>query len=389
VHADSVLYIFDESKAIRPAVFEAAEGAFSGAVASTGDRPTTPPAERGLEAYAVATSTPGEPQGQFYDIHMNREKYQDWHPMHVTLKQVIRAGRISDDWAAAREKQWGRDSAPFQTRVLGNFYASSADAVIPLAWVEDAIERWNVWLKCGRPKQAPNKVLGVDVALGGADFTGIAHRRGDVIEKVEKLKLSNTVKIADAVEARLGGDDEAVVDSIGVGAGVLATLRERLRRARPFTASKKSFRKDISRQHGFVNRRAEMWWGMRERLDPAFDPEVCLPPDDQLIGELTAPKWDETASGKIQVESKKDIRKRIDRSTDLADAVLQTFTSPESESESHAAAASGTTALLNEVQQFQRAENLEGFEPGAVGAGALPFGSEGEAQLFARWEGEF
>lgn len=388
VHADSVLYIFDESKAIRPAVFEAAEGAFSGALASTGERPTTSPAERGLEAYAVATSTPGEPQGQFYDIHMNREKYTDWHPMHVTLKQVIKAGRISDDWAQARERQWGRDSAPFQTRVLGNFYASAADAVIPLAWVEDAIERWHVWTKSGRRKFSATKVLGVDVALGGADFTGIAHRRGHVVEKVEKLKISNTVKIADAVEKLMGAGDEAVVDSIGVGAGVLATLRERHLRARPFTASKKSFKRDLSREHGFVNRRAEMWWAMRELLDPSFEPDICLPPDDQLIGELTAPKWDETAGGKLVVESKKDIKKRIDRSTDLADAVLQTFTSRESESEAHQAQ-SGTGALLTAVQQFQRAENLEDFEPGAVGPGAVPFGSEGDVHLFSRWEGEF
>jgi len=390
VHADSVLYIFDESKAIRPAVFEAAEGAFSGAPASTGERPTTSPADRGLEAYAVATSTPGEPQGQFYSIQTNRDKHPDWHVIHVTLKQVIHAGRISLDWAKARKNEWGEDSAPYQTRVLGNFYASSADAVIPLAWVEDAMERWDVWVKSGRRKFSPTKVLGVDVALGGADFCGIAHRRGHVIEKVEKLKLSNTVKVADAVETRLASGDEAVIDSIGVGAGVLATLRERGRNARPFTASKKSFKKDVGREHGFLNRRAEMWWAMRELLDPAFSPDVAIPRDDQLIGELTAPKWTETASGKIKVESKDEIRKRIDRSTDLADAVLQTWTSRESESEAHAEAeGSGSTALLTAVHEFQRAENLEVFEPGATGAGALPFGTGDEARSFARWEGQF
>lgn len=390
VHADSVLYIFDESKAIRPQVFEAAEGAFSGAPASTGERPTSSPAERGLEAYAVATSTPGEPQGQFYDIHTNREKYQDWHVKHVTLKQVIRAGRISDDWAEARKKQWGEDSAPYQTRVLGNFYASSADAVIPLAWVEDAMERWDVWVKSGRRKFATNKVLGVDVALGGADFCGIGHRRGHIVEKIEKLKLSNTVKVADAVEARMSVGDEAVVDSIGVGAGVLATLRERGRNARPFTASKKSFKKDASREHGFLNRRAEMWWAMREMLDPAFEPDVAIPRDDQLIGELTAPKWSETASGKLQVESKADVKKRLDRSTDLADAVLQSFTSKESESEAHAEeGGSGTTALLTAVQSYQQVDSLESFEPGSAGNGAIPFGSGTEAHDFNQWEREF
>jgi hypothetical protein len=125
-------------------------------------------------------------------------------------------------------------------------------------------------------------------------------------------------------------------------------------------------------------------------LDPAFEPDVAIPRDDQLIGELTAPKWTETASGKIQVESKEEIRKRLDRSTDLADAVLQTFTSRESESEAHAdVGGSGTTALLTAVQQFQRTESLEGFEPGSVGPGAIPFGDTGEAHHFATWEGQF
>jgi hypothetical protein len=390
VHADSVLYIFDESKAIRPQVFEAAEGAFSGAPKSTGERPAAPPAVRGMEAYAVATSTPGEPQGHFFEIHMNADKFPDWHRIHVQLKQVIQAGRITQDWADARKAQWGEDSAPYQNRVLGEFYASSADAVIPYAWVEAAIERWKDWEKAGRRKHAPNKVLGVDVALGGVDFTGIAHRRGHVVEKIEKLTLSDTVKIAKQVKERQGPADESVVDAIGVGAGVLSTLRSWGMKARPFTASKKSFKRDLSREHGFLNRRAEMWWGMRELLDPAFEPDVCLPPDDQLIGELTAPKWNETASGKLQVESKDEIRKRLGRSTDLADAVLQTFTTRESESDIHQEArGSGTQALLTAVREFQRAESLEGFEPGSAGAGTYAFGSGNEAASFARWEGEF
>ncbi len=50
-HADQILYVFDESKAIPAAIFDAAEGAFSSGV-----------------AYAVAISTPGEPAGRFFEI---------------------------------------------------------------------------------------------------------------------------------------------------------------------------------------------------------------------------------------------------------------------------------------------------------------------------------
>jgi hypothetical protein len=70
---------------------------------------------------------------------------------------------------------------------------------------------------------------------------------------------------------------------------------------------------------------------MRERLDPSGGFLLELPPDDLLTGDLTAPKWRVTSGGRIQVESKDDIRKRIGRSTDSADAVIQAYWSPEIE----------------------------------------------------------
>jgi hypothetical protein len=92
-----------------------------------------------------------------------------------------------------------------------------------------------------------------------------------------------------------------------------------------FNASRKTRRLDRSGEYGFVNQRAAMWWMTREALDPAFDPTLAIPPVDDLIGELTAPKWRVTPSSKLQVESKDDVKKRIGRSTDLADAVCQTL----------------------------------------------------------------
>jgi hypothetical protein len=47
--------------------------------------------------------------------------------------------------------------------------------------------------------------------------------------------------------------------------------------------------------------------------------------DDLLIGDLTAPRWSVNSSGRIQIESKDDIRKRLGRSTDSGDAVVQAF----------------------------------------------------------------
>src|SRR6185312_2888777 len=121
-------------KAIPGATFDAAEGAFANAGSDTVS-----------EALAFAVSTPGEPQGRFYDIHARKPGYEDWFVWHVTLEDTIQAGRVSREWAEQRKRQWGEDSAVYQNRVLGEFASSEEDGVIPLGWIERANERWHVW----------------------------------------------------------------------------------------------------------------------------------------------------------------------------------------------------------------------------------------------------
>jgi hypothetical protein len=84
--------------------------------------------------------------------------------------------------------------------------------------------------------------------------------------------------------------------------------------------------RDRAKELSFSNKRSAAWWNMRELLDPAYDSDIALPPCDILTGDLTAPKrGKDTSSGKITVESKKDIKKRLNRSTDDGDAVVMAF----------------------------------------------------------------
>lgn len=400
-HADSVLFIFDESKAIRAEVFNAAEGAFSAAGGKDevpadvepvgGDGASLAESGRALEALVVATSTPGEPSGTFYDIHTHKPGYEDWWTRHVTLDEVVAAKRVSPAWAKQRALQWGEESALYANRVLGEFHSSAADSVIPLAWAEAAVERWYIWSKQGRRKRSRTRVLGVDVALGGADMTAIATRRGVVCEKVERLNTADTIKAAAQVSIRMDGNDESVVDTIGVGAGVVDQLRLLGVTVRTFIANAKSYRRDRTGDREFVNRRAEIWWLMRERLDPAFNPEICLPDDALLIAELTAPRWKEVGGGKIQVEAKEDIKKRLGgRSTDTADAVLQTWASPESVDDG----LSEETVSVGVAERFSDLSDVERFmsgggdiSPKATTNGAIPFGSTVDDSFYA-WEQE-
>ena len=119
----------------------------------------------------------------------------------------------------------------------------------------------------------------------------------------------------------------AVIDVIGIGAGVVDRLREMGYDdlVVPFNAAERTDFKDQSGLLGMVNKRAAVWWHMRELLDPSSGHAVALPPDDELIGDLTAPRSRPVSGGKIMVESKGDIRVRLGRSTDAGDAVVMAF----------------------------------------------------------------
>lgn len=306
-HADSLLYVLDEAKAIPPATWDAAEGALAGEG----------------EAFVFAISTPGEPAGRFYEIHKRSPGLEDWTALHVTLEDALGAGRISREWAEQRRKQWGETSAVYQNRVLGEFAASDEDGVIPLGWVEAAVERWHVWDTAGRPGDFV--ALGVDVARSGRDSTVLAPRFGSFVGDLVRWSYSDTMRTTGLVvrELQKHNGGPAIVDVIGLGAGVLDRLREQGFRAIAFNASERSEATDRSGELRFLNTRAAAWWRLRELLDPANEPTVGLPPDDELIGDLTAPHWWINSSGKVQVESKDDIRKRLGRSTDAGDAVVQ------------------------------------------------------------------
>ena len=331
-HADQLLFVFDEAKAIPPKTWDAVEGAFSGGGADTG-----------AEAFVLSISTPGEPQGRFFDIQSKKRGYEDWHARRWKIEAVIKAGRVSPEWVDQRRKQWGEGSALFQNRVLGEFATSEEDGVIPLAWVEAAQSRWEDFHKDCPVQSVSGLVendharkhkcdpgvflcLGVDPARYGPDKTVLALRHEDQVLEVRKYSKLGTTETTGRVAGILDANGgRAVVDVIGIGAGVVDQLREQKVPVVAFNAAEGTSFKDSSGELSFLNARAAAWWHMRERLDPNADEPIMLPPDDELTGDLTAPKWKVASSGKIQIESKDDIRKRLGRSTDVADAVVQAF----------------------------------------------------------------
>ncbi len=327
LHAEFLKVIFDEAKIVQDSTWDSLEGALSNA------------GEHGDIAKVLAISTPGAPGGRFYDIHTHKPGYEDWHPVHITKEDAIKGRRMTEEWANQRLDQWGKDSALYQNQVLGEFAADDEDVIIPLAWVEAAHRRWDDWqarLKSGGSKGKVTS-MGLDVALGvqGGDlpiFTKIYDERFIEQELFKTRSIdSQTMEIAGRAKALIERHNVPMyIDVGGLGVGPYNRLREQgITKAIPFNASGKSPKnlKDASGEYTFKNKRAAMWFIGRDMLNPDEGSEIGLPRDGELDGELTRTKEKILLSNAVkQVESKMEIRKRINRSTDKADSALQAMT---------------------------------------------------------------
>jgi hypothetical protein len=111
------------------------------------------------------------------------------------------------------------------------------------------------------------------------------------------------------------------IDVIGVGASVFDGCAQFGLNANGVNFGEGTTARDASGQLPFANVRAKVYWTLREFLDPAGEVKIALPPDPELLADLAAPRWCLQA-GRIKIESKEDIVKRLGRSPDCADAIV-------------------------------------------------------------------
>lgn len=312
-HASIMRVVFDEAKTIAVPTWDALEGAFSNE------------GIHGADVSAFAISTPGDPSGRFYDIHTRKPGYADWLAIHVTIDQAIDAGRISKLWVENRRKQWGEESSVFQNRVLGEFAENSEDSVIPLAWVKLSNDRWNAWMASGKPTTGAQRALGVDVARLGQDATVLAWLHGLAIQEMHTIRKVPLTAVAGHVQrwATLYEYPSVNIEMEGgYGSSVYDMLHEQeFPNLHPVNVSHKTFKRTRDGTMGFSNVRSAMWWNIREHLDPINGSGLMLPPVQELTTDLTAPGWDITSNGNIQVWKKELIMEKIGRSPDYGTAV--------------------------------------------------------------------
>ena len=293
-HAENLMFLLDEASAIHEKAYEVAMGALS----TEG-------------AILVMTGNPTESSGYFYDSHtLLIDRF--W-TLRVSSEEVPRArGHIEDVI-----QRFGADSNEYRVRVLGEFPKAGPDSLIPMEWVEAAVSR----------DVAPMKVLpvwGLDPARGG-DRSALCKRKGNtVMEPVKVFNQKDTMTLCGLIIREWDNTEiderphEICVDVIGIGAGVVDRLSELGLPVRGVNVGESASIDDT-----FMRLRDQLHWKLREW----FEARNCKIPNDRgLISELTVTKYRVLSSGRVQVESKDDMKKRLaGKSPDLADALMLTF----------------------------------------------------------------
>ena len=296
IHSDFVLLVVDEASGVHEKIYESAAGSMSGEEATT-----------------LLLSNPVRTSGLFHDTHHRLKG--EWFTMKVGHMD---SARVSDEFVKEIAMRYGEDSNAFRIRCLGEFPRSDQDTVIPFELVESAKVR-DIKVNPLAPV-----VWGLDVARFGGDRTALAKRRTNVL--VEPLKWwrdLDTMEVAGRVKLEYDmtrPSDRPIaimVDVIGYGAGVVDRLRELGMPVRGINVSESP-----SMGGRFLNLRAELWFAARDW----FAKRDCVFVDDDTGAELTAIRYKvRDSSGKVQVESKDEMKKRGHSSPDMGDAFVLTF----------------------------------------------------------------
>ena len=199
-----------------------------------------------------------------------------------------------------------------------DFQAAAEDVLIRLDAVLAAQKRVLV----ERDYAHAAKVLGVDVGRYGGDRSVLFPRQGLAAFTPDILKAADTMAVAGRVAhtAEKWEPDAVFVDVGGIGAGVVDRLLQlKVRNVIPVDFGSRAT--DPGR---FENKRVEMWWTMAEWVK-----QGTLPGLQELQLELPAPRFSyRNARGRIELESKDDMKARGLRSPDVADALACTFAFP-------------------------------------------------------------
>lgn len=311
------LYLVDESSGVDDRLWEVADGNLSAT-------------EIGIR---IQVGNPTRNTGTFARSHLSAAVAADYYRMHVKPGD---SRRVKLKWIERMIRAYGERSPAVQVHCYGEFASADLNQLIAIEWC--ARSRMIEWDEIKGDGSLPRNRIAIDCAAGGDAETvcgAMAHHESmRVLKKITRHSFpleTATIDTADAGEklfAELGfrkGEDDFVVDTNGVGAGVGGELYARGHQVVFYMGGSSS--DDI---HQWRNRRTQSYINLRNELRDGTLVMLSTAVDDNR-------EWDEvdaqlccirTQPGTERVEDiepKINLQRRGVKSPDIADMLCMQF----------------------------------------------------------------
>lgn len=311
-HEDNMLFIVDEASGVADPIMEAVLGTLSG-----------------KNNKLLMCGNPTRNSGTFFDAFNADRAFYKCHT--VSSADSPRTNKVNIE---SLIRKYGRESNVVLVRVFGEFPNNEDDVFIILSIVE----------KCGSKlyelpenKGMPYIIFGVDVARFGDDETVIyrnakgklqlvIHRRGqDLMATVGDIVVQYRKAVKEFPEYK--GRIYVNIDDTGLGGGVTDRLKEVKREQKlnqlfviPINAAERietDTKEGKEAADHYNNLTTHMWAVLRELLE---NKQIEIEDDSETFAQLSTRKYFMASNGKLELESKKEMKKRGVASPDRADA---------------------------------------------------------------------
>jgi len=295
-----IVIIFDEASAIPDVIWDVTQGALT---------------DENTEVLWLVFGNPTRNTGRFFDCFgKNRHRWK--------IRQIdSRTARMTNKGEIQKWiEDYGEDSDYVRVRVRGVFPNVSDKQFIPSSYVEAARNK-NIGIY---EFQFAAKIIGVDPAWGGDDEIAFVLRQGNAAKILATYRGIKDDFVVAGYLAKFEDDEkaDAVFIDLGYGTGIYSAGKQLKRNwiLVPFGGA--------SSDVGFLNKRSDMWNQVKNWLKDGGS----IPNDPILCSELTNPEYyvvmHGPQTGKINLESKEDMKKRGLASPNRADALALTFALP-------------------------------------------------------------
>ncbi len=310
VHGEWVCMLVDEGSGVENAIFNTASGALTNE-----------------NVLVVLISNGTQTTGYFYDSHHNDKR--NFQCLHFLSQE---SPIVAPGYCEEIEAKHGKDSDEYRIRTgYGDGFPkeSAMDDSGYVSLLHDADMHEYEQSEREEKLFVGHRVMGVDPAGEGKDKTTWVVRDRLKAKVVHEEATSNakgiaskTITLAELYGIEIENFRDIVIDSFGAGSDVsmeIAIATQGKGRVTPVNTGESC---DLEADGEiYINKRAEYYWKYRQWLRSGGS----FVPNETLKNDSLAVRYKRTGPGKIQIESKKELKKRGVKSPDASDACSLTF----------------------------------------------------------------